>query len=305
VFSLGATLYHAVEGRPPFGTNTNPLALLHAVASGKVTPPQRAGPLTPVLMSLLHGEADGRPTMTQAATSLAAPTTPRLDLAEQQTVPVWGEGSPQAQPTVVARAAPSPGSPGTQQLPPPSREPAGPPRPAAPRSGTPKRVALVAAIVAMAVLAGIVTAIVLGNRDDTGGRRESGVPSSQSPSTSNQPSAPSTAPAPAQGPIDWQQAGQLIIDYYNGLDDLPAAWAMLSGNGRATFGDQQAFERHWAQFKQVSARNARGVTPNPDGSVNVPVDVTYSGQDGANRQEHKVLRVVIENGRLVIDSEAK
>src|SRR5690606_15834300 len=43
VFSLGATLYAAVEGSPPFGTDDNPIALLHRVASEPVTPPARAG----------------------------------------------------------------------------------------------------------------------------------------------------------------------------------------------------------------------------------------------------------------------
>ena len=55
VFALGATLYAAVEGTPPFGLHDNPLALLHMVAGGKVRPPAKAGPLTPVLLTLLNG----------------------------------------------------------------------------------------------------------------------------------------------------------------------------------------------------------------------------------------------------------
>jgi hypothetical protein len=47
------------------------------------------------------------------------------------------------------------------------------------------------------------------------------------------------------------------------------------------------------------------VTPNQDGSVNVPVDVTYTGSDGAARPEHKVLKVIIENGKLAIDSDGR
>ena len=44
VFALGATLYAAVEGRPPFGLDDNAYALLHKVATGAVDPPQQAGP---------------------------------------------------------------------------------------------------------------------------------------------------------------------------------------------------------------------------------------------------------------------
>ena len=44
VFSLGSTVYAAVEGEPPFGLNENTLALLHLVAAGVVNPPRQAGP---------------------------------------------------------------------------------------------------------------------------------------------------------------------------------------------------------------------------------------------------------------------
>ena len=49
VFSLGSTLYATLEGRPPFGQDSNPIGLLHRVASGQVEPPQHAGALTPLL----------------------------------------------------------------------------------------------------------------------------------------------------------------------------------------------------------------------------------------------------------------
>src|SRR5690606_32592088 len=81
VFALGATLYTAVEGAPPFGEGDNPLAVLHAVALGEVSPPRNAGPLAPVLMSLLSVDVGARPTMREAARALAdvaAGRAPRL-----------------------------------------------------------------------------------------------------------------------------------------------------------------------------------------------------------------------------------
>jgi serine/threonine protein kinase len=72
VFSLGSTLYAAVEGEPPFGLSENTLGLLHAVAAGKINPPRYAGPLAPVLISLLATEAEDRPTAAQARDMLAA-----------------------------------------------------------------------------------------------------------------------------------------------------------------------------------------------------------------------------------------
>jgi serine/threonine protein kinase len=72
VFSLGATLYAAIEGLPPFGLDDNPIALLHRVAGGEMTPPRRAGPLTDLLGWLLRRDPDERPTMRAAQEALAA-----------------------------------------------------------------------------------------------------------------------------------------------------------------------------------------------------------------------------------------
>jgi serine/threonine protein kinase len=67
VFSLGSTLYAAVEGMPPFGLSENTLGLLHAVAAGRITPPRRAGVLTDTLIHLLNADPAARPTAATAA----------------------------------------------------------------------------------------------------------------------------------------------------------------------------------------------------------------------------------------------
>ncbi|MGW6445667.1 protein kinase domain-containing protein [Lentzea sp. NPDC055074] len=73
VFSLGATLYNAVEGGPPFGTADNNLVMLHRVASGSIMPPANAGPLlSPVLFRLLATDPQRRPSMQEAVHLLAA-----------------------------------------------------------------------------------------------------------------------------------------------------------------------------------------------------------------------------------------
>ena len=67
VFSLGATLYAALEGAPPFGQDDNAIALLHRVASGDITAPSRAAGLAPVLTSMLATRPEDRPTMAEAS----------------------------------------------------------------------------------------------------------------------------------------------------------------------------------------------------------------------------------------------
>ena len=86
VFSLGSTLYTAVEGHSPFGLSENTLALLYAVAAGNITPPRHAGPLTALLMQLLRVDPTERPSLTSARDSLTA-------VAEGRPAPVMDAAS--------------------------------------------------------------------------------------------------------------------------------------------------------------------------------------------------------------------
>jgi hypothetical protein len=102
----------------------------------------------------------------------------------------------------------------------------------------------------------------------------------------------------SEGPIDWRSAGLLVIDYFG--SGAPASrWAMLTPEAQQTFGSLEAFEQYWAQYPQLSSRNANGVRPNADNSVIVPVDVTYA----SGNQAHKELRVVKVGGQLRIASD--
>lgn len=60
VFSLGATLYRALEGRPP----------------GSAVPPRTSGPVLDVVQALLRPEPATRPTMAEAARLFAATAVP-------------------------------------------------------------------------------------------------------------------------------------------------------------------------------------------------------------------------------------
>ena len=69
LFSLGATLYAAVEGGGPFDRG-EPMATLLAVTTEPPRPPQNAGPLGPVLLGLLEKEPTERLTGWQARAAL-------------------------------------------------------------------------------------------------------------------------------------------------------------------------------------------------------------------------------------------
>ncbi len=71
VYSLGAALYAAVEGRPPFGTDSgNVLALLARIGRGQAPPPRNAGHLTDLLRALVADDPAYRPTAVQAHRAL-------------------------------------------------------------------------------------------------------------------------------------------------------------------------------------------------------------------------------------------
>ncbi|MFE0625374.1 serine/threonine-protein kinase [Streptomyces sp. NPDC058864] len=71
LWSLGATLYAAVEGRSPF-RRTSPIGTLQAVVYEDLPEPRAAGPLRPVITALLAKEPAARPPAGQLATTLTA-----------------------------------------------------------------------------------------------------------------------------------------------------------------------------------------------------------------------------------------
>lgn len=61
VFSLGATLYAAVEGESPWGSTDDVLRVIRRATKGDVPPPAQAGTLTPVLTAMLRRRPADRP----------------------------------------------------------------------------------------------------------------------------------------------------------------------------------------------------------------------------------------------------
>jgi len=70
VWALGATLYAAVEGRPPYEAKANPVAVLHDITSTQPPRPRRAEFLEPALLRMLDRDPESRWSMADAAHGL-------------------------------------------------------------------------------------------------------------------------------------------------------------------------------------------------------------------------------------------
>ena len=100
VWALGATLYHALEGRPPYDMGGNVMAGMYQIVHGPEPRSDRAGMLTGLLEHTLVKDPESRWTMDQVRNALRDPR--RLDEATTGAATVATEP---VEPTRVAPAA--------------------------------------------------------------------------------------------------------------------------------------------------------------------------------------------------------
>ncbi|MDK1475610.1 protein kinase [Streptomyces sp. 549] len=195
LWSLGMTLYVAVEGHSPLRRGTS-LATLAAVLDEPVPAPRLAGPLTPVLEALLVRDPQARPDaealdgmLAEAASgpagdgprSVATPTTvepfpvqpPPVESAPTQSAPV-----PPGQPAFGAPPTPPPGG-GAQAGPPAAAAPTLPPAPAG--GGRSRRTTMAAAAAAVVVVALVVSGVLAWGSGRNGEAAGKETPSASAP----------------------------------------------------------------------------------------------------------------------------
>jgi len=296
VFSLGATLYAAVEGQPPYGTADNPIALLYKASSGEIEPPVKAGRLTPLLLRMLAGEPAGRPTMDEVEQELRA-----LLADDEPGVPVLAATIPETEPAVVP------------DVPAAVTVPVGEVTAVSP--GARKGLIAVgagAALLCVAVVVAILLVVRQKAPQDNAGSLPPAQPStsaSSTPSPSDSPSAsPSPTPpassssvpttSPTVSPVSsTKDAAQALSAYYALLPGNPAeAWNLLTPHFKATRNQTyESYRSFWGQHKRVDATGVKEVAPG-----RVTAHVLYDGGKG----ETDTFTMVQVNGVWMIDAQS-
>ncbi|ARZ70894.1 protein kinase [Streptomyces albireticuli] len=242
LWSLGVTLYAAVEGFSPFRQDT-PLSTMRAVVDQAFPPPRRAGALTPVLEGLLRKDPAERLGAAEAERMLRA-----VAAGTAPDVPGPAPDVPYA-PTVLAH--PAPPAPGTARAGGGAPSGTGGTGPVDPSGGRRRRTGLVVAtavLVAAALTGGLIWALA-GRDDDPSGDTPSGEGKDAGAGSSQ-----ATGATSGDGPV--RVALTAVRDRYTGPCPPPEASApafsatvtvgrvpvevtyrWVTGSGRVTDGD--------------------------------------------------------------------
>jgi eukaryotic-like serine/threonine-protein kinase len=275
VFSLGSTLYAAVEGRPPFGLPDNPIAALHAVAAGPVTPPARAGALTGPLLRMLQRDPAARPTMAQVAQLLrTVADRPADTLALTAVTP--GEAVTSGAPGAAAKPATTVAAGQPARI--------GPPVPPPPSLRLPAAVRRhkVAILVAAVLVATVALGLLVHGLSTT---ESSGL-------IGGNAAASSQAPAGADA-----AAKRAVTDYYALLPAHPdQAWTRLGPSLQAQ--GQDRYTQFWQDVTEV-----RIVEPPMAAGDGVRVGIELAFTDGGRVREVHLLGALRRDDAVLLDSD--
>jgi eukaryotic-like serine/threonine-protein kinase len=309
VWALGATLYAAVEGRPPYRPSTNPVAVLHEIATQKPPRAERAAFLAPVLERMMDPDLASRWSMDDAAhvlgrlavehrpentlrstkpdgIAVAATALEPMHEAEPEPEPIRAQ--PPAEPPIAPR------SDRTQPV-----RPA--PRPAAVRKRRSRAVPVLVGL--LAVLAAIAAVLVVRQLWDGGGQENPPASAGNNQKGDGQDSANKNSANQSSGGQSGSSSAaekeQLVRDYYaaapGGTDK---AWAML-GPGMQEQG-RERYDAFWRTIESVDVQSADVA----QGSDSVQVTLIYHTSDGRTSTEHKVEGLVeSDDGGYLIDSD--
>jgi serine/threonine protein kinase len=303
VYALGATLYTAVEGEPPYPEHRNALALLQTIAAQEPEPPHNAGPLAGPISRMMDRDPSTRWSMADAAHALHRVADGGSAGPEDHTA-VMTAG------TVAAAAAP-PADPAPRVTP-------GYDEDDDRRSRTPLLVAALLLLLVLALGAGY--ALLAGEDDPERRPAAQNTPTrsdgpSDEPSSAEEPTPegeptpeeqeePEPEPEPGNAGQEQPASGgraqeQAVEEYFATVpEDTDAGWARLSPRMQEETG-RDDYESWWGSVERVDLADAHAV-PGQDA---VDVTLTYHFDDGSATEERQRLTLVRSDGGYLIDDD--
>jgi serine/threonine protein kinase len=295
VWSLGASLFHALAGRPPYDTSENLMGALYRIVHEDPPRLPDAGWLGPLLEHTMTREPAERWSMAQVRDFLdqgrdVAVHPPPMAAIDSQGTQVLEptRSQPMAVPAIAADPAlDAPPGPATW-----------PPSQVERRRRSPwPWVAAVVGVVAVVVIAFV--ALTSGNGKPHpgaggGGSSRSAKPPSGSASSSSSSSSSSAAPRAAA-------MDGFVSNYLSTVtSDQHATWAMLTPAFQRQSGGFGSYQGFWRTIASATPSN---ISADP-AALTVSYDVAYVRRDGTHASDHRTLHLVPSGASYLINGES-
>jgi eukaryotic-like serine/threonine-protein kinase len=306
-WALGATLFAAVEGRPPYASQPNPLATLANIASQPPPRPERAGVLTEPISRMMDPDPQSRWAVADAAHALRRiHARHRTDRTREATA-AFGPGvgavavatptQPHSAPKPTAEPTPEP-TPSSTPAPTPTEQT---PVPSAPvqRPRRRRAILLVLGIVAvLAILAGLGTYLLGDDPTTTAG--DTTEPSGDTGQTGAAPEEtnPGNAPSEAADPSGSASREAFVEDYYAVLpDDTETGWSQLTPGFQREVGSYEDYDGFWSTIDSVTVEDVQAAGP---GAVDATLVYTT---DGSSQSEVRRIELAGSEGDYLISGD--
>ena len=282
MWSLGATIFHAVEGRSPYETvDGNVIGTLYRIVNEPVPQPEHAGWLAPLIGQLMRHDPSSRWDSTRAAAYLAGGpdgglATQTMTQAEVVPGPLPVPAAPAAEPTSVIRGEP-------QVAPAPARR-----RRRVPIEG-------LIAIALVAVIALLFVAFLVRGMSSGGGPEASPTTGGSTGDSASASTTPASSEATDEGITSF-------IESYlaTAPKDPEAAFAQLTPGFQDQSGGLDGYSGFWDTIATATPSN---IEPDAD-NLTVSYDVAYVRDDGGRNSDSVSLDLDFRDGKYLIAGES-